>query len=92
MQALSRHGQRWSLARFPGCDGRAGGQRLADHNGQLNFSKEATREATRDGAPTIDLIDGDQLFEKLRELESGVRTKKVEVEHVIVDRDWILGI
>jgi restriction system protein len=57
-----------------------------------NFSKDATREATRDGAPAIDLIDGDQLVEKLKELELGVRTKKVEVEEVTVDRDWILGI
>jgi restriction system protein len=57
-----------------------------------NFSKDAIREATRDGAPAIDLIDGDQLVDKLKELELGVRTKKVEVEHVTVDRDWILGI
>jgi restriction system protein len=57
-----------------------------------NFSKDATREATRDGAPTIDLIDGDQLVEKLKELELGVRTKKIEVEDVVVDRDWILRI
>ncbi|MBN1813061.1 MAG: restriction endonuclease [Anaerolineae bacterium] len=57
-----------------------------------SFSKDATREATRDGAPTIDLIDGDQLVEKLKELELGVYTRKVEVEDVVVDRDWILGI
>jgi restriction system protein len=57
-----------------------------------NFSKDAIREATRDGAPAIDLIDGDQLVDKLKELELGVRTKVVEVEHVTVDRDWILGI
>lgn len=57
-----------------------------------NFSRDATREATRDGAPAIDLIDGDQLVEKLKALELGVCTKKVEVEEVTVDRDWILGI
>jgi restriction system protein len=57
-----------------------------------NFSRDAVREATRDGAPTIDLIDGDQLVEKLKELELGVHTQKVEVEHVVVDRDWIHGI
>ena len=57
-----------------------------------NFSKDATREATRDGAPAIDLMDGDQLVDKLKELELGVHTKKVEVEHVTVDRNWILGI
>lgn len=57
-----------------------------------NFSKDAIREATRDGAPAIDLIDGDQLVAKLKELELGVHTKKVEVEQITVDRDWLLGI
>ncbi len=57
-----------------------------------NFSKDAIREATRDGAPAIDLIDGDQLVDKLKELELGVCTRTVEVEHVTVDRAWILGI
>jgi len=53
-----------------------------------NFTKEAMREATRDGAPTIDLIDGDQLVEKLKEFELGVRTERIEVERVTVDHDW----
>lgn len=57
-----------------------------------NFTKDATREATRDGAPAIDLIDGDQLLDKLKELGLGVKTEKVEVEKVTVDRDWILSI
>jgi len=57
-----------------------------------NFSRDAVREATRDGAPTIDLIDGDQLVDKLKELELGVHTNKVQVEHVVVDREWILGV
>jgi restriction system protein len=57
-----------------------------------NFSRDAIREATRDGAPAIDLIDGDQLVEKLKELELGVHTQRVETEHVVVDRDWILGV
>jgi len=53
-----------------------------------NFTKEAMREATRDGAPAIDLIDGDQLVEKLKEFELGVRTERIEVERVTVDHDW----
>jgi restriction system protein len=57
-----------------------------------NFTKEATREATRDGAPAIDLIDGDQLMEKLKEFELGVSTRRIEVEQVAVDRDWFLSI
>ena len=57
-----------------------------------NFTKDAMREATRDGAPAIDLIDGDQLLDKLKELGLGVKTKKIEVEQVAVDHDWFLGI
>ncbi len=53
-----------------------------------NFTKEAIREATRDGAPAIDLIDGDQLVEKLKEFELGIIAKKVEVEQITVDGDW----
>ena len=53
-----------------------------------NFTKEAMREAMRDGAPAIDLIDGDQLVEKLREFELGVRTERIEVERVTVDHGW----
>jgi len=57
-----------------------------------NFTKEAIREATRDGAPAIDLIDGDQLVEKLKEFELGVRTKKVEIEQITIDSDWFTHI
>jgi restriction system protein len=42
------------------------------------FSPDARREATRDGAPPIDLIDGVSLCEKLKELSLGVETKLVE--------------
>jgi restriction system protein len=42
------------------------------------FSPDARREATRDGAPPIDLIDGLALCEKLKELSLGVETKLVE--------------
>jgi restriction system protein len=57
-----------------------------------NFTKDAVREATRDGAPAIDLIDGDQLIDKLKELELGVRTEKIEIEKVTIDQDWLLSI
>jgi restriction system protein len=42
------------------------------------FSPDARKEATRDGAPPIDLIDGVSLCEKLKELSLGVETKLVE--------------
>jgi restriction system protein len=52
------------------------------------FTKEAIREATRDGAPAIDLVDGDQLVEKLKQLSLGVDVKKIEIEQVSIDHDW----
>jgi len=57
-----------------------------------NFTKDAIREATRDGAPAIDLIDGEQLVEKLKELGLGIRIEKIEVETVSVDIDWFSSI
>lgn len=56
------------------------------------FTKEAVKEATRDGAPAIDLVDGDQLVEKLKELGLGVRTKEIVSEQVMVDREWFEGL
>jgi restriction system protein len=42
------------------------------------FTPDAKREATRDGAPAIDLIDGDQLCDLLKQLKLGVKTEMVE--------------
>jgi len=42
------------------------------------FSREAKKEATRDGAPLIDLVDGEQLLDKLKELRLGVGVKMIE--------------
>ena len=50
------------------------------------FTLEARRDATRDGAPPLDLIDGRLLAEKLKELKLGVKTNLVE--HVEVLDDW----
>jgi restriction system protein len=56
------------------------------------FTNEAIKEATRDGAPAIDLVDGDQLVEKLKQLALGVITKKIEIEQVQIDREWYTNI
>ena len=42
------------------------------------FTKEAQREAVRDGAPAIDLIDGTELCVLLKDLAIGVNTKTVQ--------------
>lgn len=52
------------------------------------FSAEARREATRDGAPAIELIDGDELCNLLKDLNLGLSTEVVE--RVRVDRDWFM--
>lgn len=40
------------------------------------FSSDARKEATRDGATPIELVDGDQIIEMLEELELGLIKKK----------------
>ncbi len=50
------------------------------------FTRDAVKEAIRDGAPPIDLVDGDQLAEKLKELGLGITTQVVE--DVSVDAEW----
>ena len=54
------------------------------------FTKDAVKEATRDGAPPIDLIDGEQLVQRLKELGLGV--KITMIESVEVDLDWFTKI
>jgi restriction system protein len=54
------------------------------------FTLEARREATRDGAPPVDLIDGHLLAEKLKELKLGVKTNLVE--HIEVIDEWFRSI
>lgn len=50
------------------------------------FTRDALKEATRDGAPPIDLIDGTQLTEKLKELKLGLKVETVE--KIDVDEEW----
>jgi restriction system protein len=54
------------------------------------FTPAAVKEATRDGAPAIDLVDGKNLMEKLKELGLGVSTAMVEV--ISLDTNWFEGI
>jgi restriction system protein len=42
------------------------------------FTADARREATRDGAPAIDLVDGEVLCQLLKELKLGIKVKLVE--------------
>lgn len=55
-----------------------------------SFTKAAIEEANRDGAAPIDLVDGDQLADKLKELALGIETELVE--KVTVQPDWFLSL
>ncbi len=44
-----------------------------------SFTQGAQREAVRDGAPAIDLIDGSEFCHLLKDLNLGVKTEQVEV-------------
>lgn len=52
------------------------------------FTVDARKEATRDGAPAIDLVDGETLCELLKTLKIGVSIRKVE--HILVEQDAFL--
>jgi restriction system protein len=54
------------------------------------FTRDAVKETTRDGAPPIDLIDGEQLVQRLKELGLGV--KIMMIESVEIDTDWFTKI
>jgi len=57
-----------------------------------SFTANAKKEATRDGAPAIDLIDGDRLCDLLKRYDLGVRTVTRTVEDVTIDEAFFSDI
>lgn len=55
-----------------------------------SFTPEARKEATRDGAPVLDLIDGEALCKLLKDLKLGVSTE--QIEQVTVDDAWFASV
>nr|WP_245364778.1 restriction endonuclease [Agrobacterium tumefaciens] len=55
-----------------------------------SFTRDARAEATRDGAPAIDLIDGEDLCRLLKENSIGVRIKLVE--EVEIDQEFFSAV
>lgn len=49
-----------------------------------NFTPDARKEATRDGAPAIDLIDGEALCYLLKDLKLGVSVREIRTEEITV--------
>jgi len=56
------------------------------------FTSAARAESIRDGAPPIDLIDGELLISKLEQYQLGIKTELVTVKSVHVDTQWFLGL
>jgi len=56
------------------------------------FTTEARREATRDGAPAIDLIDGEALCGLLKDLALGVHIQEIRKEEVTIDEAFFASI
>jgi len=52
------------------------------------FTRDAKGEAQRAGATPIDLIDGEELVDRLKQLKMGVEIKARVVEEVVVNRKW----
>ena len=52
------------------------------------FTSDARKEAKRDGDPPIDLIDGDQLCNLLKENTLGVKTTTRTVEDVAIETEF----
>lgn len=57
-----------------------------------NFTASAKAEATRDGAPPVDLIDGTELVELLRRYELGVQSIPRTVYDVEVDQSFFKAV
>jgi restriction system protein len=53
-----------------------------------SFTRDARQEALRDGAPPLDLIDGDDLVKMLKSFRLGVTVREKIVEEASVDKRW----
>ncbi|MBW4078645.1 MAG: restriction endonuclease [Acidobacteria bacterium] len=53
-----------------------------------SFTKSARDEATRDGAPPVELVDADALCELLKQYSLGVRTETRTIEDVLIVDDF----
>lgn len=52
------------------------------------FTPAARAEATRDGAPPVDLIDGEELCDLIRDYRLGVHVIERTVQDVTVDKSF----
>ncbi|MBU3665893.1 MAG: restriction endonuclease [Chthoniobacterales bacterium] len=52
------------------------------------FTREAKAEALRDGAPPLDLIDGDEFVQMLKDYRLGISVEQKTVEEISVNESW----
>jgi restriction system protein len=52
------------------------------------FTRDARAEAQRDGAPPLDLIDGEELVQKLKELRLGITVTPRVTDEISVNKGW----
>ena len=52
------------------------------------FTRGARDEASRDGAPPVQLIDGEDLCDLLKEYKLGVSTRIRSIEDIEIDKSW----
>ncbi|WP_154722160.1 restriction endonuclease [Ciceribacter sp. T2.26MG-112.2] len=57
-----------------------------------SFTADARREATRDGAPAIDLVDGELLCQLLKDRRLGVAVREVRTEEISIDHGFFSAI
>lgn len=56
------------------------------------FTRDAEKEATRDGATPIELVNGEELMDLLKQFDLGVKTEEVKIEKVTIDKNYFLSI
>jgi restriction system protein len=52
------------------------------------FTRDARIEALRDGAPPLDLVDGDDLVQMLKAYQLGVKVESKVVESINIEHTW----
>lgn len=55
-----------------------------------SFTRDAIKEASRDGATPIDLLDGDALTDKIKELKLGISIELIE--NITINKKWFENI
>jgi len=56
------------------------------------FTADARKEATRDGAPAIDLIDGEALCDLMKDRGLGVKVREIRKEEVSIDEEFFAAV